>query len=139
MRRLDKADPTKQLPAGVKLAKWVPIIVIPSLGVDERAAGVKLANMRRQGTGAGKEAAVRIRFGACCEEHKAQLTLDHLATGPEIARRARSLSDHIGHGRLAPEQARLEWLPADAHTPCVDCLELAMEREAQPQQKKGVA
>ena len=138
MRRLDKTDPAKQLPPGVKLAKWVPIIVIPSLGIDERASGVKLANMRRQGSGAGKEGPVRIRFGACCDEHKAQITLDHLATGPEIARRARSMTDHLGHGRLDPEHARLEWVAADAHTPCVDCLEIAMEREAQ-QPKKGAA
>jgi hypothetical protein len=140
MRRLEKADPAKQLPPGVKPAKWVPIIIIPSLGVDERAAGTKLANMRRQGNGAGKEGPVRIRFGACCEEHRAQIKLDNLASAAEIARRARSLTDHMGHGRLDPERARIEWVEADPHTPCVDCFELATERENQAQQaRKGAA
>lgn len=143
MRRLEKADPAKQLPPGVKQAKWVPILVIPSLGVDERAAGTKFANMRRQGSGAGKEGPVRIRFGACCEEHRAQIKLDNLATPAEIARRARSLSDHLGHGRLDPANARIEWIEAAPYTPCIDCLELAIEREQQVQQaqqaRKGAA
>ncbi len=137
MRRLEKADPAKHLPPGVKLAKWVPMIIIPSLGVDERAAGTKLANMRRQGSGAGKEGPVRIRFGGCCEDHKTQITIDNLASAADIARRARSLSDHMGHGRLDPEHARLEWVAAEPHTPCIDCLEIAMEREAQS--RKGAA
>ncbi len=133
MRRLDRADPVKKLPPGVKLATKVPIVIIPSAGVDPSAAGTKLANMRRQGAGS-RENAVRIRFGACCDEHRGQVKLDNLASPAELMRRAKSLSDHVGHGRLDPSQARLEWVDCEPNTPCTDCLELALER-----QKKGAA
>jgi len=130
MRRLDKADPTKQHPPGVKAAKWTPVVIIPSLGVSGTAAGTKLANLRRQGPGAGVERDVRIRFGSCCDEHKGQVELSTLAGPDELMRRAKMLSDHIGHGRLEPSKARLEWIEAEPNTACTDCLELAAERAA---------
>lgn len=128
MPRLDRNDPQRRLPQGVKLAKWVPIVVIPSAGHDARAAGTKFANMRRGGTD-GSEKPVRIRFGACCDEHKGAVKLDLLATPAELMRRAKSLSNHLGHGLLQPEKARLEWEQCESELPCIDCMEALAEKE----------
>lgn len=143
MRRLVRNDPVRRLPPGVKAAKWVPIVVIPSEGHDARAAGTKPANMRRQGAGAGVERPVRIQFGACCDEHKGHVKLELLASPADLARRASALSNHHGHGRLMPDKARLEWEQCESELPCVDCMEIAAEKEAKAKQeaaaKQGVA
>ncbi len=134
MPRLLRNDAPKKLPQGVKLARWVPVVVIPSGAIDPRAAGTHLANMRRQGPGAGNAQPVKLRFPGCCEEHKQAIKLSTLATPEQLMTRAKRLTDQIGHGPLRPQEATLEWVEADGTEPCADCLDVAKERDEKAKQ-----
>ncbi len=134
MARLVRNDAVRKLPQGVKLAKWTPIVVIPSAGADPRAAGTHLANMRRQGAGAGSDNGVRIRFPGCCDEHKQAIKLSTLATAEQLMTRAKRLADHIGHARLRPQDAKLEWEECRDDEPCSDCMDEAKAREEKAKQ-----
>ena len=129
MRRPVRTEAARPLPQGVKLAKWVPIVVIPSDGHNARAAGTQLANMRRQVTGTQNEHVVRLRYGACCDPHKADIKLGSLITATQLQALAQRLSMQHGHGNLRPQDAKLEWVQCEDELPCADCMAEAKERE----------
>ncbi len=125
MARLLRNDAAKQMPAGVKKARWSPVVVIPSAGIDPRAAGLKLANMRRKSPQSRPETEVRIRYLPTCDEHKQAIKLETLESQEQLRARCKRLTDQLGHGTLSPESARLEWEPLDDGTPCSDCMDAA--------------
>ncbi len=125
MARLLRKDAAKQLPPGVKKAKWSPVIVVPSAGHSAAAAGLKLANARRKPASTRAETEVRIRYLPCCDEHKQAIRLETLENAAELRARCKRLSDQLGHGFLQPDSARLEWEPLDDGSPCSDCVDAA--------------
>lgn len=118
-RGLRKAALPK-LPDGVKWATHVPVIVIPSGGHSLATDGA--AQARRHSANSKPELEVRLRFDACCDTHKAAITLEALASTQELTSLCVRLTQHHGHGRLMPDKARIDWVKCDARVACADCL-----------------
>jgi hypothetical protein len=122
-----------QLPPGVKLAEWVPILVIPSGGHNPKGDGTYLAEQRRQVGNSKAETEVRLRYEPCCAEHKAAITVASLASEGELQALCTRLMQHHGHGRLMPDRAAIQWQECRETVACHDCLEEASQpQDAQP-------
>lgn len=114
-----------KLPEGVKLAKWVPLIVIPRAAPNKqqrRASGVDLASDRRQQSDPSAGKPLTVRYQPCCDTHKTQMTLNALETPQQLMARCQSLAKDQGHIDLMPREAKLDWAPCEDKTPCEDCL-----------------
>ncbi|MDE2105364.1 MAG: hypothetical protein KGL39_49515 [Patescibacteria group bacterium] len=119
-RGLRKATPTK-LPEGVKPATVVPILVIPSAGHSAKMDGNEQA--RRQPFGTKKETEVRLRYAPCCDEHKQHIKVSSLESPQQLLALTTRLTAHLGHGRLLPEKAHIEWEACQEKVACADCQE----------------
>ena len=111
---------TQKLPEGVRWATQVPILVIPSGGHNAKDDGADGA-LRNRGTGK-PETAIRLRYPPCCDEHKKAIKIEALVTPGELQATCSRFSQHIGHGRLQPGAAHLEWAECTDKVPCEDCL-----------------
>lgn len=114
-----------KLPEGVKLAKWVPLIIVPrspSNKQQRRAEGVDLATSRRQQTDPHAGQPLTFRYQPCCETHKAQMTLTALESPQQLMARCQSLAKDQGHIDLMPREAKLDWMACEDKMPCEDCL-----------------
>ena len=120
MARGIRKAPPQALPQGVKWATQVPILIIPSGGHSAKMDGSDGA-LRNRSTNAN-ERDVKVRYPPCCDEHKKQLKLESLVTEGELASLATRFQQHIGHGRLIPERAKVEWAPCTEKMPCEDCM-----------------
>ncbi len=119
-RALRKAA-TPKLPDGVKWATQVPMLVIPSAGHSPKGDGAD-GGLRRRPAGE-REVEVRVRYPACCDQHKASIKVESLVTQQELMALCSRFTQHHGHGRLLPGQAKIEWVPCQEKTvPCEDCM-----------------
>ena len=136
-RGLRKAA-TPKLPDNVKWATQVPILVIPSGGHSGLSEGTEIATgpngqrrqqvERRTPTNSRRENEVRLRYPACCDQHKGQIKVESLVTEQELRAVCSRLTQHHGHGALNPRGAWLEWAPCEDKIPCSDCLGDAAEK-----------
>jgi hypothetical protein len=111
---------TLKLPAGVKWATQVPILIIPSAGHSKKGDGAD-GNLRRRDTG-DEENTVKVRYPACCDDHKSAIKVESLATEQELTAMCTRFSQHHGHGKLYPRRAKVEWTVVEGKIPCEDCL-----------------
>jgi hypothetical protein len=119
---------TQKLPAGVKYATQVPLLIIPAAPRSTRADGTD-GTLRRRDTG-DRDNAVAVRYPACCDEHKSAIKVASLATDSELAAMCSRFSQHHGHGKLYAHQARIEWIACEDKVPCQDCLDEHHEKQA---------
>jgi hypothetical protein len=127
-RALRKAAIPK-LPDGVKWATQVPMLVIPSAGHSQKGDGAD-GGLRRRPTGE-REVEVRVRYPACCDQHKGSLKVESLATPSELQALCSRFSQHHGHGQLLPGRTKIEFAPCTDKVPCEDCMMDAEEKRAQ--------
>jgi hypothetical protein len=121
MARGIRKTAVQKLPPGVEWATQIPVLVIPSAGHSKKGDGTDGALRRRDGS--ANENTVKTRYPACCDKHQKAIKVESLATEQEIQAMCSRYSQHHGHGKLYPERARVEWIPADAKVPCQDCLD----------------
>ncbi len=134
----------QRLPEKVKWASHFPVLVIPSAGHSGLMEGTEIATgpagrqrksgvERRTPTNSKREQEVALRYGACCDAHKAEIEtegVNALITPAQLQGLANRLSQHYGHGALQPRRAQIEWEPCKEQVPCQDCLEAAREEAA---------
>lgn len=122
MSRALRRAATPKLPDGVKWATQVPILVIPSAGHSAKGDGADGALRRRPNS--NLEVEVRVRYPACCDQHKGSIKLESLVSRNELTAMCSRFMQHHGHGRLLPEKARVEWAPCpEKSMPCEDCMD----------------
>ncbi|MGH9588301.1 MAG: hypothetical protein ACRD3F_15230 [Acidobacteriaceae bacterium] len=117
-----------KLPDKVRWATSVPLLVIPSAGHNGAMDGTAGAGSRRTGSYDKREKAVTLRYLPCCDEHKAQIKVESLVTLPQLQGLCNRLTQHMGHGALQPDRARVEWAKCEEKVACADCLEAAVEK-----------